>query len=1240
MLTGKLPFNGTAAQVVTAHLIQELPDITELNEECPESLEAVIRKMTGKSPDERYQSMDEVIDSLEFVQKEVYGEIIVDYPKKRKPILLTVLIILVVLLIGAGVGLYFMGILDPIIAEITGKTAAITDDGTKPTSNGNGIKTTNGHETQNGNGNNGTHQKTPAEIAAEKLKLENEKKQKRFINEAQNIIGAITTGFWTDISGNVKRIDKEKFEEYEKQFLDLLKKIEDETDRFNLNSKFYVQKSICSEKWVSIAKDIAKEKLAEFIKKLQNIRTDTTTTLEDINDNLQKIDNFVIELPESASELDKFKIDLEKIKTNIEKLISLKEKSKDENDLQVLLNYLVVLGEIVNVDGKAYKFEDRDDVKGYKYALTRTFEDQMMKRYADIAKMAAKSELDTLQKLVDDYALLVILNPKEKEKYKFVTQSIETRRKEIERNEKIKELKERLIQQIDESLIEQDLEKMQSLRRQINRQEEDYPEIFDDKVFREWLNKLDDMVEHRKVEEEELANVRAGIKKLTDRCNDIDIKDKSKIEDVRILKTDIDEYLEKNKELLENTKLKDEKTNLHDVRLKCIEYLSIHTVEIYNTDDNENIPWQLKKACSFKGALFNLRLEKIYSDFSWRQPAKITCMEYVKTRNAEYIITGSIDKTVRLWDYKTLTEVRILRNEAAVTALAYRISKNNEIKIFAGLKDGTIAVWNPIYSKVNNFSTIHTSAVTSIVVLNNIALSTSEDKTVVGWSYKDETLNLKGEVLEPEELNRTGITIKHPDVVFQVDVSADRNYFATACGDQKIRIYSMNGALKTTIKGFFGAVYSVSFEPTEGKLIAAGGEENAVKIFRIENGESFAEFKGHKHYITNVKYNSQGRLVSTSLDNKSILWNVEKQEPEIEYLSKLPNTDFVFTSDNQIIFSQWDGGFSKFRINNGQKIPNSNVGHTNSITGVFKTHNGEIITTSIDGKVLFWSNEEISKPTEFSLVMPSSADNGTKNEDKNNENIPITAFSADSSGKYGVFGRLDESVFLVDFTKKTVVKYWDLKENISSVGVILMQNDDSFEVVCIIGTKGGQVFVKSLNDTINKQFKVKGNTVSSINTTNTGLVAVAGYSSEVVIYNLHLKMIESTIDSSVSNSIVTSLDMSNDGNIAIGYKEQDMGVVRVYKIASKELVTTYSNLEISVVSLHFILNSTTILAIDGAANVKAFKINEDGSNLENFSANIGFCGDIITSTFINSDFGLIIFGTARGAVLSYKIETE
>ncbi|MCD4657110.1 MAG: protein kinase, partial [Planctomycetes bacterium] len=501
MLTSKLPFNGTAAQVVTAHLIQELPDISDVNEECPQTLEAVIRKMASKSPDERYQSMDEVIDALEFVQKEVYGEIIVDYPKKRKPILLTVLLSIIVLLVGAGVGLYFMGILDPIIAEFTGKPIT-PENGTIPLTNEDGNNTTNGYKT-NGNGNNGVIQKTPEEITAEK-------KQKEFITQALKIIESITRGFWTDDNGNEHRIDKKKFEILENQFQDLLNRIDDETERLRLNNNFYAQKTKYSEKWDVIAKDIAQEKLAEFIKNLQEIRSDTTTTLEDINENLQKIDDFVKDLPDSASKLDTFKIDLEKIKTNIEKLQTLSTKSKDESDLQIILNYLVVLGKIVKVDGKDYKFEDRDDVKGYKYTLTLSFENQMMKRQNQIPDINEESELASIQKLVDDYAALKILDPKEKEKYKFVTQSIENRRKKIEHNESLKEVKEELIQEIDECLSKQDLETMQSLRRKINRQENEFPEIFDDEIFCEWLDKLDNTIERRKVEEEEFTTVRAG----------------------------------------------------------------------------------------------------------------------------------------------------------------------------------------------------------------------------------------------------------------------------------------------------------------------------------------------------------------------------------------------------------------------------------------------------------------------------------------------------------------------------------------------------------------------------------------------------------------------------------------------------------------------------------------------------------------------------------------------------------
>lgn len=65
MLTGRLPFNGdTTVAIAIKHIQEELPSPREFVSEIPVSVEQIVYKCCQKSPDRRYQSMDELIIDL------------------------------------------------------------------------------------------------------------------------------------------------------------------------------------------------------------------------------------------------------------------------------------------------------------------------------------------------------------------------------------------------------------------------------------------------------------------------------------------------------------------------------------------------------------------------------------------------------------------------------------------------------------------------------------------------------------------------------------------------------------------------------------------------------------------------------------------------------------------------------------------------------------------------------------------------------------------------------------------------------------------------------------------------------------------------------------------------------------------------------------------------------------------------------------------------------------------------
>ena len=66
LLTGHKPYDGdTLIQILLAHRGAPIPSILEKRPDVPAELDAVFQKMMAKTPEDRYQSMGEVVAALE-----------------------------------------------------------------------------------------------------------------------------------------------------------------------------------------------------------------------------------------------------------------------------------------------------------------------------------------------------------------------------------------------------------------------------------------------------------------------------------------------------------------------------------------------------------------------------------------------------------------------------------------------------------------------------------------------------------------------------------------------------------------------------------------------------------------------------------------------------------------------------------------------------------------------------------------------------------------------------------------------------------------------------------------------------------------------------------------------------------------------------------------------------------------------------------------------------------------------
>lgn len=122
----------------------------------------------------------------------------------------------------------------------------------------------------------------------------------------------------------------------------------------------------------------------------------------------------------------------------------------------------------------------------------------------------------------------------------------------------------------------------------------------------------------------------------------------------------------------------------------------------------------------------------------------VMCLQFNETLqypSFPVLITGSYDRTIRIWNLETGHEVRCLRGHArAIRALQF-----DEAKLITGSMDHTIRVWN--WRKGECIRTLegHTEGVVCLDFDANILASGSADTTVKIWNFcTGEAFTLRG----------------------------------------------------------------------------------------------------------------------------------------------------------------------------------------------------------------------------------------------------------------------------------------------------------------------------------------------------------------------------------------------------------------------------------------------------------------------------------------------------------------
>jgi len=307
------------------------------------------------------------------------------------------------------------------------------------------------------------------------------------------------------------------------------------------------------------------------------------------------------------------------------------------------------------------------------------------------------------------------------------------------------------------------------------------------------------------------------------------------------------------------------------------------------------------------------------------------------------IITGGLDKTIKIWQIDGQEVTQIVGHTAPVRSACF--SPDGQT-ILSSSSDKTLALWNLQGDRLHTF-TGHTAAVWSAQFSPNgeMIVSGSGDQTIKLW-HRDGT----------EILTISG----HRGDVRTVLFSPDGKWIISGGADKNIMIWSLDGTLIYTLKGHTADIRSISISPS-GEFIASGSGDNILKLWQIENingekaiVEAFS-ISAHSSAIRSVCFSPEETMLATGSADKNIkIWDLHGKELQIFKGHTDPIRSVSFSPDGKTLLSaSLDCTVRQWHLEHRMQQPL--FGHSAAVRSVAFSPDGlRLASGSLDDQIKIW----------------------------------------------------------------------------------------------------------------------------------------------------------------------------------------------------------------------------------------------------------------------------------------------
>ena len=340
----------------------------------------------------------------------------------------------------------------------------------------------------------------------------------------------------------------------------------------------------------------------------------------------------------------------------------------------------------------------------------------------------------------------------------------------------------------------------------------------------------------------------------------------------------------------------------------------------------------------------------------------VTCLAV--TSDNKFLVSGSLDNTVRIWDIQKKTQEAALKGHTSyVTCLA--ITSNNHF-IISGSSDSTIRIWSILHKKQEDILQIKSGYVKALAITSDSKYIVSADGRIIRiWSF--------------DERKIVGILEGHESYISSMAITNDNKYIISGTADPR-GLYMDYTVRKWSISELRQIEILYSFEGTgvcsiaisrDDTFIVIGCKENTVILWNVGGAIQRSQIETHLYSENTVRIMRDDKYAVTASSEHVNVWDLQDCRQEFVRF-RCPNIRCmaITNDDKHIIIGSLFNDLQIMSIHGNMK--ENFQGHDQNVEKViFSSDYIYIVSGSHSNTIKIWN--VLTKIQEFSICIRYSS---------------------------------------------------------------------------------------------------------------------------------------------------------------------------------------------------------------------------------------------------------------------------